>query len=177
MDDGRPTLRDVLRARTVIARFLPRTPLIRYPSLDAVAGTALYLKHENHQPVGAFKVRGGLYLLSQLSDEERARGVIAASTGNHGQSVAYAANRFGVRAIVGVPEGAKGVVITEVDPDSASADAGLKVGDVIHEINREPITSSKQAVELSEKVKKDKKVLLRVSTKGSSRFVVVEHKD
>jgi threonine dehydratase len=106
MKDSRPALRDVLRARRVIARFLPRTPLIRYPALDAVAGTALYLKHENHQPVGAFKVRGGLYLLSQLSDTERARGVIAASTGNHGQSVAYAANRFGVRAIVGVPEGA-----------------------------------------------------------------------
>lgn len=77
----------------------------------------------------------------------------------------------------GVPDDAKGVVITEIDPDSASADAGLKVGDVILEINREPIASSKQAVELSEKVKKDKKVLLRVSTKGSSRFVVVEHKD
>lgn len=106
MTDGRPTLRDVLRARQVIARFLPRTPLIRYPALDAVAGTALYLKHENHQPVGAFKVRGGLYLLSQLSDAERTRGVIAASTGNHGQSVAFAANRFGVRAIIGVPEGA-----------------------------------------------------------------------
>jgi serine protease Do len=77
----------------------------------------------------------------------------------------------------GVPDSAKGVVITEIDPDSASADAGLKVGDVIHEINREPIASSKQAVELSEKVKKDKKVLLRVSTKGSSRFVVIEHKE
>jgi serine protease Do len=77
----------------------------------------------------------------------------------------------------GLPEGSKGVIITEVDPDSASAEAGLKVGDVIHEINREPITSSKQAVDMSEKVKKDKKVLLRVSTKGSSRFVVVEHKD
>jgi threonine dehydratase len=99
----RPLLRDVLRARKVLDRYLPRTPLIRYPALDQLAGTALYLKHENHQPVGAFKVRGGLYLLSQLSEEERARGVIAASTGNHGQSVAYAAKRFGVRAIVGVP--------------------------------------------------------------------------
>ena len=77
----------------------------------------------------------------------------------------------------GVPDGSKGVVITEIDPDSASADAGLKVGDVIHEINREAITSSKQAVEMSEKMKKEKKVLLRVSTKGSSRFVVIEHKD
>src|SRR5215204_1045846 len=103
---ARPTLRDVLSARRVIDRFLPRTPLIRYPALDAVAGLSLWLKHENHQPVGAFKVRGGLYLLSRLCDEERARGVIAASTGNHGQSVAYAAGQFGVRAIIGVPEGA-----------------------------------------------------------------------
>ncbi len=102
----RPNLRDVLRARQVIAGFLPRTPLIRYPALDAATGLSLWLKHENHQPVGAFKVRGGLYLMSRLSAEERERGVIAASTGNHGQSVAYAANRFGVRAIVGVPEGA-----------------------------------------------------------------------
>ncbi len=77
----------------------------------------------------------------------------------------------------GIPDSAKGVVITEIDQDSASAEAGLKVGDVIHEINREPITSSKQAVDLSEKMKKEKKVLLRVSTKGTSRFVVVERKD
>src|SRR5215212_5176098 len=102
----RPTLRDVLRARHVISRYLSRTPLIRYPALDAATGLSLWLKHENHHPVGAFKVRGGLYLMSRLSDEERARGVIAASTGNHGQSVAYAARAFGVRAIVGVPEGA-----------------------------------------------------------------------
>ena len=96
----------MLRARRVIGRYLPRTPLIRYPGLDALAGASLYLKHENHQPVGAFKVRGGLYLMSCLSDDERERGVIAASTGNHGQSVAYAANRFGVRALIGVPAGA-----------------------------------------------------------------------
>ena len=72
-----------------------------------------------------------------------------------------------------LPAGAEGVVITKVDPDSSSAEAGLKRGDVIHEINREPVTTSKQAVELSEKVKKAKKVLLRVSTKGQSRFIVV----
>ena len=76
-----------------------------------------------------------------------------------------------------LPEAAKGVVITEIDPDSPSAEAGLKAGDVIHEINREPISSAKQAVELSEKVKTEKKVLLRVSTKGNSRYVVVERKD
>ncbi|HEY3897644.1 MAG TPA: DegQ family serine endoprotease [Chthoniobacter sp.] len=76
-----------------------------------------------------------------------------------------------------LPEAASGVVITEIDPDSPSAEAGLKAGDVIHEINREPISSAKQAVELSEKVKTEKKVLLRVSTKGTSRYVVVERKD
>jgi len=74
-------------------------------------------------------------------------------------------------------DGAKGVVITEINADSPSAEAGLKIGDVIHEANREPISGSKQAVELSEKLKKEKKVLLRVSTKGQSRYVVVERKD
>src|SRR5262249_53048433 len=62
--------------------------------------------HENHQPVGAFKVRGGINLISRLSAEERTAGVISASTGNHGQSVAYAARLFGVKAIIAVPEGA-----------------------------------------------------------------------
>ncbi len=76
-----------------------------------------------------------------------------------------------------LPENVKGVVIAEIEADSASAEAGLKIGDVIHELNREAITSAKQAVEMSEKVKKEKKVLLRVSTKGNSRYVVVERKD
>jgi serine protease Do len=76
-----------------------------------------------------------------------------------------------------VTEGTKGVIITDVDQDSPSAEAGLKVGDVIHEINREPVTTAKQAVDMSEKVKKEKKVLLRVSTKGNSRYVIVERKE
>lgn len=106
MQMARPTLRDVLRARNVIRRHLLPTPLIRYPALDRAIGAEVYVKHENHQPVGAFKVRGGIYLMSCLSEEERRRGVIAASTGNHGQSIAYAARLFGVPAIIGVPEGA-----------------------------------------------------------------------
>ena len=76
-----------------------------------------------------------------------------------------------------LPDGAKGVVISAIDADSPSAEAGLKIGDVILEANREPIVSAKQAVELSEKLKKEKKVLLRVATKGASRYVVVERKD
>jgi len=99
-----PDLADVLAARQRIAPYLRPTPLHAYPALDALTGARLRVKHENHQPVGAFKVRGGVNLVSQLSAAERRRGVITASTGNHGQSVAYAADLFGVRAIVCVPE-------------------------------------------------------------------------
>src|SRR3954451_16384907 len=93
-----PTFRDVLLARRQIAPYLPPTPLHRYPAIDELIGAAVYIKHENYQPVGAFKVRGGINLISQLSAAEREHGVIAASTGNHGQSVASAARLFGVRA-------------------------------------------------------------------------------
>ena len=93
-------------AQKVIRQFLEPTLLTDYPALNDLAGMRVLIKHENHQPVGAFKVRGGLYLMSQLSREEREHGVIAASTGNHGQSIAYAARRFDVPAIIGVPVGA-----------------------------------------------------------------------
>lgn len=101
-----PTLRDVLLAQRQIRPHLARTPLHRYPAVDDLVGARIYIKHENYQPVGAFKVRGGVNLISQLSQDERERGVIAASTGNHGQSVVYASRLFGVRARIVVPEGA-----------------------------------------------------------------------
>lgn len=101
-----PTFRDVLLARRQIQPYLRRTPLHSYPALNELVGAELYIKHENYQPVGAFKVRGGINLVAQLGADERARGVIAASTGNHGQSVAYAARQFGVGARIVVPEGA-----------------------------------------------------------------------
>ena len=100
-----PTFTDVLRARRVIDRYLQPTPLYHYPRLSTTLGCEVWIKHENHQPIGAFKVRGGINLISQLTPDERAAGVIAASTGNHGQSVAYASRLFGVRAVIGVPEG------------------------------------------------------------------------
>jgi threonine dehydratase len=106
-----PDLADVLAARQRIAPYLGPTPLYRYPVLDELTGARLWVKHENHQPVGAFKVRGGVNLVSQLSADERSRGVITASTGNHGQSVGYAANLFGVRAVVCVPEQANPVKV------------------------------------------------------------------
>lgn len=101
-----PTFVDVLRAKKNIAPHLPRTPLFNYPALDLATGLNLYIKHENYQPIGAFKVRGGINLISQLSDDEKARGVISASTGNHGQSIAYAARMFRVPATIVVPENA-----------------------------------------------------------------------
>ncbi|HET6948294.1 MAG TPA: threonine/serine dehydratase [bacterium] len=106
-----PSLADVLRARIQIRPYLRPTPLYTYAALNRLVGTEVWVKHENHQPVGAFKVRGGVNLISQLSPEDRKRGVIAASTGNHGQSVAYAARLFGVGAIICVPDGANPVKV------------------------------------------------------------------
>ena len=102
----RPTLQDVIGASRRIAPYVTRTPLHRYISLDRLFDAEVYVKHENHQRLGAFKMRGGVNLISQLSDDEKRRGVTAASTGNHGQSIAYAAEVFGVEAAIVVPEGA-----------------------------------------------------------------------
>lgn len=100
-----PTLDAVYRARRLIGAILPRTPLMQHPLLTAETGLDLYVKHENHNPTGAFKIRGGLNLVASLSTDERARGVITASTGNHGQSIAFASQRAGVSCIVAVPRG------------------------------------------------------------------------
>lgn len=122
-----PEFRDVLLAQRQIRPHLARTPLHRYPALDELIGAEVYVKHENYQPVGAFKVRGGLNLVSRLSPAERERGVITASTGNHGQSVAYAARRFGVAARVVVPERA--------NPGKVAAMRGMGAEVIFHGAN------------------------------------------
>ena len=98
---------DVLAARERLAPYLTQTPFRHYPLLDqhVGGGTSLMVKHENHQPTGSFKVRNGLSFVTGLSAEERERGVVAASTGNHGQGIAYAASLLGVRATICVPVG------------------------------------------------------------------------
>jgi len=106
-----PTLRDVLAAQAVVRRYLSPTPLHHYPALDSLLGAEVYIKHENYQPIGAFKVRGGINFMAHLPAEDRARGVVTASTGNHGQSIAYAAQLFGVRAVIVAPEGANPVKV------------------------------------------------------------------
>jgi threonine dehydratase len=109
-----PTLEDVLEARRRISPHLRPTPLYRWGGLGELLGADVFVKHENHQPIGAFKVRGGINLISQLTDDERTRGVIAASTGNHGQSIAYAARVFGVRATICVPEHANPAKVASI---------------------------------------------------------------
>lgn len=106
-----PTLTDVLDAARALRAHLQPTPLRHYPALDRIVGAEVWIKHENLNPTGAFKVRGGINLISRLGPDERRRGVIAASTGNHGQSVAYAARLFGVSAVVCAPEKANPVKV------------------------------------------------------------------
>ena len=105
------TFSDILQARLTIAPYLSPTPLFHYPMLDALLDAQIYIKHENYQPIGAFKVRGGINFMAHLTEAERARGVVTASTGNHGQSIAYAAQVFGARAVIIVPEGANPVKV------------------------------------------------------------------
>jgi len=100
-----PTLSDIYSARPHVYAALRATPLMRHPLLCDALGTDVFVKHENHQVTGAFKVRGGLNLVARLSSDERARGVITATTGNHGQSIAFACRRAGVPCTIVVPLG------------------------------------------------------------------------
>ena len=101
-----PTLRDVYKAKKTIAPYMSRTALHYSSGLSEMLHAEVYLKHEEYLPLGAFKGRGGINLLSSLTDEERKLGVITASSGNHGQSIASACKLFGVKAMIGLPEGA-----------------------------------------------------------------------
>ncbi len=100
---SRPTYADVVSARELIAPYLAPTPLIRSESLSQALGCEYYIKCENLQPVGAFKIRGGVNLIGRLSDEEKSGIVVSASTGNHGQSMAMAGGLFGVPVVIYAP--------------------------------------------------------------------------
>ena len=101
-----PTTADVYRARSVVTAHLPRTPLVRSEWLSAELDADVYLKREDTLPTGAFKVRGGITLVADLDDEFREQGLVAASTGNHGQSIAYAGREFDVPVVICVPDDA-----------------------------------------------------------------------
>jgi threonine dehydratase len=99
-----PTFADVLAARDAIAAHLPATPLVRSDTLSQRFGCDYFIKCENLQPVGAFKVRGGVSLAMGLGTARAGEGLVAASTGNHGQSVAFAGRLVGVPVVIYVPE-------------------------------------------------------------------------
>lgn len=119
-----PSFVDIQAARGVIGRYLHRTPFYESISLGRMLGVTLFIKYENHQPTGAFKVRGTLNKVLALSDEERIRGVVTASMGNHGQGVCYAARLIGVQATVVMPE--------KANPDKVEAMRNLGAEVVFH---------------------------------------------
>jgi len=110
-----PTIHDVFLARQRIAPYLKRTPLLHPAALGRRLGSDAYVKCENLQPVGAFKVRGGINLAAAEGASLKQRGLTAASTGNHGQSVAYAAATFGLRATIFAPAGANPLKVAAME--------------------------------------------------------------
>ncbi|MER3406155.1 MAG: threonine ammonia-lyase, partial [Chloroflexota bacterium] len=94
------------RAAAILAPYVHRTPLLRSDALSNATGYDVWLKAENLQRTGSFKVRGALARVSQLAPEERQRGILAASAGNHAQGVAFAARQYGVACTIVMPENA-----------------------------------------------------------------------
>ena len=100
------TLDKVYHANYALKEAIRQTDLIYSPVLSKECGCELYLKTENLQVTGSFKVRGAYYKISQLNEEEKLRGVIACSAGNHAQGVALASKKFGIKSIICMPDGA-----------------------------------------------------------------------
>jgi len=124
MTQQMPTIKDIISSRKNVYSHLSPTPLYSYPTLNGLVGTKTWIKHENHHPVGAFKIRGGLNLAANLTNEEKSNGLFSASTGNHGQSIAYASKAYNLKATIAVPEGA--------NPGKVAAMRGLGAEVVFH---------------------------------------------
>ncbi|MFQ5934234.1 MAG: threonine/serine dehydratase [Dehalococcoidia bacterium] len=99
-----PTLTDIFKAQQLLRQYLLPTLLHHYPALSQLLEAEVYVKHENHTPIGSFKIRGGINALAQLDEDVKKRGVIVASSGNFGQAMAFAGQMFGVKAVVVLPE-------------------------------------------------------------------------
>ena len=108
------SLEQIFRARNRLVPYIYRTPLLRLKALDPVLGCQVYVKAECMQLTHSFKIRGALNRILQLTPEERARGVVTASSGNHGRGVAYAAKMLGIKATVVIPDHAPAVKIQAV---------------------------------------------------------------
>lgn len=135
------SLNHTLGAREVIRPYLAPTPLRTYPSLNRLIGADVFIKHENHNPTGTFKIRGGLNLMHHLR-QSGTEGVITYSTGNHGTSVATSAKMFGLKAVVVVPEGSNPLKVQAIKDAGAELivhgkdfeEAGLKVAELVEEL-------------------------------------------
>ena len=128
---------ELRRAREVVARLHPRTPLYESPHLSARAGRRVHLKLESVGPVRSFKARGALYRLACLDGDAKARGVVTCSTGNHGQGIAYAGGLLGVTATVVIPRGTSPLKVAAMR--SLGADlriAGANLGEAMTEAHR-----------------------------------------
>ena len=120
--NDQPSLDALEAAAALIYQSMPPTPQYRWPLLEARVGTTVWVKHENHTPTGAFKVRGGLVYLEELCRTgAKPDGVISATRGNHGQSVGFAARRYGIPAAVVVPFG------NSVEKNAAMRSLGVEV--------------------------------------------------
>lgn len=111
---GLVTLESLREAAAGLEGVATRTSLLPVPALQALVGVPVYLKLENEQPTGAFKLRGAWTAIRRLSDAARRRGVITYSSGNHGQAVAWAARRLGIRAVIVMPETAPALKVAGV---------------------------------------------------------------
>jgi threonine dehydratase len=105
IDLGQPSLASLESAAALVYESMPPTPQYRWPLLESRVGTEIWVKHENHAPTGAFKVRGGIVYFDDLCRTAKPPGVVTATRGNHGQSVGFAARRYGVPATIVVPHG------------------------------------------------------------------------
>jgi threonine dehydratase len=134
------TLADVERAMRVVREHLAPTPLVTHPLLNQRAGCELFVKLENTQDIGSFKIRGGLNLLAKMSAEDRARGLVTATRGNHGQSVAQAARLHGANCTIFVPRG------NNPDKNAAMAALGAQVIEVGHDFDAAMIAAEECAM-------------------------------
>src|SRR6476646_4508865 len=126
--DDRPSLDMLETAASLVYKSMPPTPQFRWPLLDQRVGASVWVKHENHTPTGAFKVRGGLVYLDNLCrGGARPNGVISATRGNHGQSVGFAARHYAIPAAVVVPFG------NSVEKNAAMRALGVEIIELGHD--------------------------------------------
>lgn len=167
---GRPTIADVRRAAGNIAPHLSLpTPLVFSPGLSEALGARVSLKLETATPISAFKLRGGIHLFIEMTDAERARGVVTASSGNHAQSIAYAAHLFEVSAEVYMPAGANPDKVASVER------LGAKVALTGRDFDDARVEAEKRAAEIGARYVHAVDTPELVAGVGTAALEVLEH--